>query len=48
MEFPFSAVGMLVDNAVLEGATLVNIIYEKGKKGVLRVEDNARLPWSEE
>ncbi len=38
-----------MDNAVGQGATVVNLIYESGgRKPILRVEDNARLPWSED
>jgi hypothetical protein len=52
IEFPFAAIGLLIDNAVLSAASLVTIDYHeqmgKMKLKLLRIEDNASYSWTEE
>jgi hypothetical protein len=48
IEFPFAAMGLLVDNCLTLGATTVNICMEGPPTDyVLKIEDNGKIGWSE-
>jgi hypothetical protein len=52
IDFPFAAVGLLVDNSMNSGASLLKIsyfhAYGSQKLRLLKLEDDAKLNWTDE
>lgn len=49
IEFPFVAIGLLTDNALVQGATIITIRIENIEdKCCIRIDDNGKNLWTEQ
>lgn len=48
IEFPFAAIGLLIDNSLMQGATIISIRIEPFEENYcIRIDDNAKVLWNE-